>query len=104
MDPTTEPVRLGTLILGVVNAVLVLVVAFGVNLSGDQQQAVLGAVGAVISLGAALGIGHLIRSRVTPLARPKDNAGRRALVIPEDIYSDLVRQVDEATGPIPFDR
>lgn len=76
MNPQTEPVRLGALIIGAIGAILALLVAFGVDLSADQQTAILGVTAAVIALASAIGVGEWVRRRVTPLADPKDNEGR----------------------------
>ncbi len=76
MNPTTEPVRLGALIIGVIGAALALLVAFGVDLSADQQTAILGFAAAVIAMASAIGVGEWVRNRVTPVADPKDDEGR----------------------------
>lgn len=75
-SPTNEPVRLGALIIGLIGAGVTLLVAFGIDLSADQQTAILAFAGAVIALLTALGVGEWVRRRVTPLADPKDNEGR----------------------------
>jgi len=62
----TEPVRIGAAITGLVSALLVFLVAFGVDLSADQQTAIMGVVGAVIAFAGSMGIGEYIRSKVTP--------------------------------------
>ena len=53
------------LILGVVSATLILLVAFGVPITEVQSQAVMGLVGAVFTLGAAI----VTRQMVTPNPR-----------------------------------
>lgn len=50
------------MILAAVQAVLLLVVAFGLDISNEQQVAILGAGGAILAL---LG-GAVVRSKVTP--------------------------------------
>jgi len=65
-----EPVRIGAAITGLVSAFLVLLVAFGVDLSADQQTAIMGFVGAVIAFAGAMGIGEYIRSKVKPWPGP----------------------------------
>ena len=54
----TEPAR----VLAIVQAVIVVAVVFGIDISDDQKEAILALVGAFLSLG----VGELIRSRVTP--------------------------------------
>lgn len=76
MNPQTEPVRLGALIIGVIGAVITLLVAFGIDLSADQQTAILGAAGALIALLSAIGVGEWVRRRVRPIAAPRDAEGR----------------------------
>jgi ABC-type enterobactin transport system permease subunit len=49
-----EPVVLGGLVTGLVTAVLALVIAFGVDLTQEQQVAILGVVTALIALVAWL--------------------------------------------------
>jgi hypothetical protein len=61
-----EPVR----IIGFVQTAVILAVAFGLNLTADQQAAILAFVAAILALlGAEVG-----RSQVTPVARPDDGA------------------------------
>lgn len=61
---SNEPAVTIAAVLAAVQAVLVLVVAFGVDLTEAQSEAILGAVGAVGTLIA----GVLIRRKVTPSA------------------------------------
>lgn len=60
------------LITSTVAAALVLLVAFGVPVSEDQKDAVIGITGAVLALLA----GVTTRALVTPLSRPRDSEGR----------------------------
>lgn len=60
------------LIVGVVTAVIVLLVAFGVPISEDQRAAVVGVTAAVLAL---FGGGVAVRALVTPLANPKTSDG-----------------------------
>jgi hypothetical protein len=62
MNWSTEP----ALIVGVVEAVLVLLVAFGVPLTTEQRVAVLGVTSAVLAVAGSL----LIRSQVSPVNKP----------------------------------
>jgi hypothetical protein len=60
-----EPLVTVASITAVVSAVLALVVAFGLDLTADQQAAILGAVAAVAPIAVAL----IVRPRVTPVPR-----------------------------------
>lgn len=64
-----EPARIGGAITGAVSAILILLVAFGVQITDAQQTAILGAVGAIIVLAGALGVNEWVRSRVKPVAK-----------------------------------
>jgi len=59
---TNEPAVFIAAITAVISAVLTLLVAFGLDLTQDQTNAVLGAAGAILPLVA----GFFIRARVTP--------------------------------------
>lgn len=60
-----EPALVLSSILAVVVAGLALVVSFGVEITGDQQTAIVGFVGAA----GALVVGIITRSLVTPTAK-----------------------------------
>lgn len=83
-SPTSNPARLGTLISGLVSAVIILLVAFGVDITQAQQGAILGVVGAVIALAGALGAGEWVRSRVTSMKDPHTMDGQPAAIVPRD--------------------
>lgn len=69
-----EPVALIELVKVVVNAALIWVVVMGIwAMSDAQQAATLALAMAVVNLGGAI----WQRSQVTPVADPRDNAGRR---------------------------
>lgn len=61
----SEPVITTATITAAVAALLGLLVAFGVDLSDDQQKAILGVIAAVGPLVAA----YFARSRVTPVGK-----------------------------------
>jgi len=61
----TEPAR----VVGFITALVALLVAFGVELSSDQQNAILGIVAAVLIL---LG-SEVTRSQVTPTAKAEED-------------------------------
>ena len=71
--PSTEPVALGTLILAVIGATLILLQSFGLNLTEGQYGAIMEWAGALIGLLAFLGVGTWMRSRVTPVAKLEDD-------------------------------
>lgn len=71
-----EPARLA----GAVSALLVLLAAFGLHLTGDQQGAIVGLVSAVVPIIAA----EVTRSQVTPVARPEDVAVHAAATVPQN--------------------
>lgn len=50
--------------LGIVQAVLVLLIAFGMPISNDQKVAIVGVAGAVLALVGSV----IVRSRVSPAA------------------------------------
>lgn len=83
MNPTNEPVRLGATIIGAIGAILAVLVAFGVDLSITQQEAIIAAVAALIALASAIGVGEWVRRRVTPTADPKDDQGRNLVPMEE---------------------
>lgn len=73
MNMKREPVAIVNAIIAVIEAAIALLVAFGLDLTKEQ-------VGAIMAFVAAVGgfMGTLIvRPRVTPVADPRDNAGRR---------------------------
>jgi hypothetical protein len=71
-----EPARLA----GAVSALLVLLAAFGLHLTGDQQGAIVGLVSAVVPIIAA----EVTRSQVTPVARPEAVAVHTAAAVPQN--------------------
>src|SRR5262245_38217041 len=60
-----EPVAVQAAILGLANAIMVCMVAFGADLTADQTAAVMGVVNGVLLLGGAL----LVRSRTQAVVR-----------------------------------
>jgi hypothetical protein len=79
--PTPQPVVKSAVLAALtalVPAVLGLLVAFGVDLSDAQQQAILALTAAVTGLvgtGAPIVAAVFARREVTPLASPRDNEG-----------------------------
>lgn len=77
-----EPAR----VAGLIQAVMALAVAFGLDLSTEQQAVILGL------SAAALGFAEGVRSRVTPVARkPKDDL---------DLTSDDIAAMFDAGEPL----
>jgi len=75
-------------------AVLGLLVAFGMRLTDDQRNAVLGVLGALVPL-VALGAAAWARTKVTPVSDPRDDLGQR--LVPQRTAADNHR--DRAQGP-----
>lgn len=91
-----EPVRLGAAIMALVSAVLVLLVAFGVEITDTQQQAIIGVVGALIAMASIFGVGEWVRRKVTPTAAPRTDDGRPAAIVPAEYWGQLVTRVQRA--------
>ena len=70
-----EPVRIVTLIMGLVAATLTLLAEFGASISPDQSTAIYNWVMAAVVLASFLGAGQWLRSKVTPTANPHDEKG-----------------------------
>lgn len=69
---TTEPVVSASAVAGAIGALLVMLVSLGLlDLSQEQQTAIMAAVVAVLPIAAAV----WARARVTPLVRPRDIDG-----------------------------
>jgi len=77
--PTREPLISTATAVAVVTAVIALLVAFGVGLNDDQRTAILGFTAVAVPLVTAL----LARSKVTPTADPRNDAGDR--LVPADL-------------------
>ena len=60
---TREPLITVATITAAVSAVLALLVAFGIDLTGEQQTAILG----VVAVAAPLVVGVVARRKVTPV-------------------------------------
>jgi len=95
-----EPVRfgaaLGSAIITLVSSVLVLAVAFGVQITDVQQAAIMGVVGAVIAIAGLFGVGEWVRRKVTPMASPRTESGEPAAIVPAAYWSQLVTRVQRA--------
>lgn len=70
--PRPQPVLTAAGVQAAVGAVIALLVAFGLKLSGEQAAAVLG----VFAVLSPIAFGLFTRDKVTPLADPRDNDGR----------------------------
>lgn len=87
MDIEREPVVTAAAIAGLVAAALTMLVSLGViDLSPEQQAAILAFVAAAVPIAAAL----WARQQVTPLVDPKDDEGER-LVREYDGYTPVKR-------------
>lgn len=65
----SEPAVMTTAIAGVVDALLMVAVAFGVHVTPDQKVAVDTAIESVMTLITVIAAGVVIRSQVTPTAK-----------------------------------
>jgi hypothetical protein len=74
-----EPAAFGGVVLGLVQAILGIVIAFNVELTPEQQQAIIGLTTALVSVTAL--VAYMVRGNVTPTNQPKDNEGRK--LVPE---------------------
>lgn len=72
MDPRPQPLLTAAGLQAAVGAVIALLVAFGLKLTGEQTAAVLG----VFAVLGPIVTAFATRTKVTPLADPRDNAGR----------------------------
>ncbi len=72
-----EPLAIVNAVITVIEAGLALLVAFGLDLTPGQVGAVMAF---VVALGGLIGT-FIVRSRVTPIADPRDREGRR--LVPE---------------------
>lgn len=82
MNIVREPV----LIVNLVKAALTLVVAFGLVLTADQQNAVVAFVTSALALVAIIGIGAKVeRDHVTPVAAPR---------LSEDTVVEVTKKTD----------
>lgn len=75
MNPKTEPARLGTAIIGLVSAALVVAVALGVDIDDAKREAILAGVAGLVAFGASMGVGEWIRSRVSPVTDSNADLG-----------------------------
>lgn len=84
-----EPAMIGALVIGVISALMALLVAFGVDLSVTQQEAIIGVAGAAISLLSAVGVGAWIRSMVYA---PVDENGETVVAMPASQYAEMAKK------------
>ena len=71
MKFSQEPVITAASIAGLVSAIMILLVTFGINITVEQQVAIL----AVIAAGAPIAAAIWARNKVTPLVNPTDEDG-----------------------------
>jgi uncharacterized membrane protein YkgB len=79
MNMKREPVAIVSAIIAVIETLIALLVAFGLKLTGEQVGAIMAFVTAVGGLISIL----IVRPRVTPVADPRDNEGRRLVPAPQ---------------------
>ena len=68
-----EPAAFGGVVLGLVQAVLGVIIAFNVVVTPERQQAILGLTTALVSATAL--VSYMIRGNVTPVNKPKNKDG-----------------------------
>lgn len=73
-----EPLITGAIVVSLVAAAIQLLVAFGIPLTPDQTQAIMG----FVTILAPLVVAWLVRGKVTPLADPRNNRGEK--LVPTD--------------------
>jgi hypothetical protein len=73
MNMKREPVAIVSSVIAVIEAAIALLVAFELSLTAEQVGAIMAFVTAVGGLIRIL----IVRPRVTPVADPRDNEGRR---------------------------
>lgn len=73
-----EPAAFGGAILALVQAVLVTIVAFNVELTIEQQKAIIGLTTALVS--ATVIVAAIVRNSVTPTNRPRSNDGEELVI------------------------
>ncbi|MBT0771827.1 hypothetical protein KIH74_22995 [Kineosporia sp. J2-2] len=79
---TREPLITRAGLTSAVTAVIALLTAYGLDITDDQQAAILG----IIAVAAPLIVAVTSRMLVTPIADPRDELGDR--LIPEPTISD----------------
>lgn len=67
----TQPMITAAAITSVVGAIIALLISFGVNLTGEQQAAIMG----LVTVASPWIVALVGRSTTTPLADPKDEDG-----------------------------
>lgn len=76
IDLSSEPVALANALLGLFQALLAVLIVFGVELTDEQIAALMAFVAALVVMVNA----YLVRNRVTPVSNPHDNTGRPLIV------------------------
>jgi hypothetical protein len=70
-----EPAAFGGVVSGLIQAIIGVLVAFNVNLTPEQQQAVIGLTTALVSMTVIVSI--IVRQNVTPTFNPRDDEGNK---------------------------
>lgn len=76
-----EPAAFGGAVTALIQAVIGVLVAFNLDITPEQQQAVLGLTTALVSMTVI--IAAVIRQNVTPVYNPKNNKGKKLVPEPE---------------------
>ena len=70
-----EPAAFGGVVSGLIQAIIGVLVAFNINMTPEQQQAVIGLTTALVSMTVIISI--IVRQNVTPTFNPRDNEGNQ---------------------------
>lgn len=70
-----EPAAFGAAVTSLVQAIIGFVLAFNLDITPEQQQAILGLTTALISMTVI--VAAIVRQNVTPTFNPKDNEGNK---------------------------
>lgn len=85
-----EPLITAGVVTAVVTSLLALVTSFGLDITDDQQAAILG----FVAVAAPIVLALAVRPRVTPTSAPRDDAGRVLVPAP-----DSSRRILPGEGP-----
>lgn len=92
-----EPARIGAAIISLITTLMALLVAFGVDITNAQQEAILGFVAAVVAIAAPFVVNEwYVRRKVTPTAAPRMEDGQPAIIVPASYWGSIVRSAQEA--------
>lgn len=79
-----EPARWGAALISLITALMALLVAFGVEITNAQQEAILGFVAALVAVATPIIVNEWVRRKVTPVEDPRTVDGQPAFLVPRD--------------------